>query len=141
MRQQATKLAAWAGAAGLALALALPAAGHEKEGEKHPPAPRRISSQQKVTIQGELIDPQCYFTHASRGPEHAGCARMCAKGGQDLAFLHEASGIVYPLIATGHGENPNAGWLDHVGKTVRVKGTIYRMHSSSVLMLESVTPM
>ena len=39
-----------------------------------------------VTMKGEIIDPQCYFTHDSRGLAHAGCAAICAKGGQGLAF-------------------------------------------------------
>jgi hypothetical protein len=95
---------------------------------------------QEVTLRGELIDPQCYFTHASRGPEHASCARMCAQGGQDLAFLHEATGAVYPIVATGHGKNPNEGMLDAIGKAVQVKGTIYRMGKNAVLVVKSVTP-
>ncbi len=94
---------------------------------------------QAVTLRGELIDPLCYFTHASRGPEHANCARMCAKGGQNLAFLHDGTGIVYPLVAKGHGENPNHGLLDHIGNPVQVKGTIYRIGPNSALLVESVS--
>jgi hypothetical protein len=64
---------------------------------------------------------------------------MCAKGGQNLAFLHEASGVVYPLVAKGHGKNPNEGLLEHIGKTVKVKGTVYRMGTNAVLLLDSVS--
>ena len=136
-------------ATALALTLAFvagrPAAAHEEHGKSDgktgAPAVAHAGSPppQSVTVRGELIDPQCWFTHASRGPEHASCARMCAKGGQDLAFLHEATGVVYPLVAAGHGKDPNEKWIEYVGKPVQVKGTIYRMGPNAVILLESVT--
>ena len=91
----------------------------------------------KAVMLGEIIDPQCYFSHASRGPEHAACALMCAKGGQTLAFLEEKSGRTYPLIALGHGKNPNQPVLGVIGKRVSVKGTIYGMGKDVVLAIES----
>ena len=91
----------------------------------------------KAIMLGEIIDPLCYFTHASRGPDHAACALMCAKGGQTLAFLEERSGRVYSLIALGHGKNPNQPVLGVIGKRVSVKGTIYGMGKDVVLAVES----
>lgn len=91
-----------------------------------------------VTMNGEIIDPQCYFTHDSRGTAHSSCAAMCAKGGQGLAFLDDASGVVYPLIAKAHGANQNDGLLPHLGKPVQVKGVIYRKASTAVLLIQSV---
>ena len=91
----------------------------------------------KATMIGEIIDPQCYFSHASRGPEHAACALMCAKGGQTLAFLDEKSGRTYPLIALGHGKNPNQLVLGVIGRRVSVRGTVYGMGKDVVLAIES----
>ena len=133
------------GATSLALALAVFAGGSATAHEEHskPAASAAVHGNspppQEVTVRGELIDPQCWFTHVSRGPEHASCARMCAKGGQDLAFLHEATGVVYPLIAAGHGKDPNANWIEFVGKPLQVKGTIYRIGPNAVMLLQSVT--
>ncbi len=112
-----------------AVALANPAAapGHA--------APRSAS----VTMGGEIIDPQCYFTHDSRGAAHASCAAMCAKGGQGLAFLDDASGVVYPLIANAHGASQNEGLLPHLGKPVQVTGVVYRKAGNAVLRIDSVT--
>lgn len=91
-----------------------------------------------VTMKGEIVDPQCYFGHDSRGPAHASCAAMCAKGGQGLAFLEESSGVVYPLIAKAHGASQNEGLLPHLGKPVQVKGLIFRKGSNSVLRIDSI---
>lgn len=91
-----------------------------------------------VTMKGEIVDPLCYFGHDSRGPAHASCAAMCAKGGQGLAFLDEGSGVVYPLIAKAHGASQNDGLLPHLGKPVQVKGLIFRKAGNSVLRIDSI---
>jgi hypothetical protein len=91
-----------------------------------------------VTMRGEIVDPQCYFGHDSRGPVHASCAAMCAKGGQGLAFLEESSGVVYPLIAKAHGASQNDGLLPHLGKPVQVTGLVFRKGGNSVLRIDSI---
>ncbi|MBI3743704.1 MAG: hypothetical protein HY261_05380 [Chloroflexi bacterium] len=97
-----------------------------------------VPRSENVTMSGEIIDPQCYFTHDSRGPAHARCASLCAEGGQGLAFLDAASGVVYPLIANAHGADQNDGLLPHLGKPVEVKGVVYRKASNAVLLIQSV---
>lgn len=96
------------------------------------------SSVEKVSLTGELIDPQCWFTHNGEGEKHAECAVRCARGGQDLAFLDSTTGEVHTLIAVGHGKNPNDGLYDHVGVPVRARGTLYKRGKSSGLLLEAV---
>jgi hypothetical protein len=93
----------------------------------------------KVTFTGELIDTQCWFTHNGEGKDHAACAVRCAKGGQDLAFLDQATGEVHTIIAAGHGTNPNEGLYEHVGIPVRVRGTLYKRGPNRGLLLENVT--
>ena len=102
-------------------------------------APAKVGPRpESVTMNGEIIDPQCYFTHASRGAAHASCAAMCAKGGQGLSFLDDATGKLYPLIAKAHGASQNEGLLPHLGKSVRVSGTVYRSGSNAALLIKSV---
>ena len=91
-----------------------------------------------VTMNGEIIDPQCYFTHNSRGTAHASCATMCAKGGQGLAFLDDATGSLFPLIAKAHGASQNEGLLPHIGKSVQVNGLVYRKAGNAVLLVQSL---
>ncbi len=91
-----------------------------------------------VTLEGELVDPQCWYTHNGEGKEHADCAVVCARGGQDLAFLDQKTGVLYSIIAQGHGKNPNDGMYGHVGKRVRVKGTAYTRAENRGLLVQSV---
>lgn len=95
---------------------------------------------QPVQLAGEIIDPQCYFTHDGRGLAHAACAVRCAEGGQGLSFLEEPSGKVYPLIAKAHGASQNEGLYPHIGMPVKVKGVVISRGENSVLLIQSVVP-
>ena len=107
--------------------------------QSHSGGPEPIRSRCEVTIlRGEIIDPMCYFVHDARGMSHAKCAEMCAKGGQNLAFLDDATGNVYPLIAKGHGENPNTGLIPHLGRAVEVKLALYHKSSTSFAQIIEV---
>ena len=102
-------------------------------------APAKVAPRsESVTMIGEIIDPQCYFGHDSRGVAHASCATMCAKGGQGLAFLDDATGSLFPLIAKAHGASQNEGLLPHIGKPVQVNGLVYRKAGNAVLLVQSL---
>lgn len=118
-----------AGFTGVPLALASPAGG---------PAARPAVRASSVTMTGEIVDPQCYFTHDARGTAHAACATRCARGGQGLAFLEERTGKLYPLIARKHGANQNDEVLPHVGKRVSVRGVVFAKGQDAVLQVQSV---
>ncbi len=97
----------------------------------HSGGPEQLSPRcEVIELRGEFIDPMCYFVHDARGMSHAKCAELCAKGGQNLAFLDDDSGRVYPLIARGHGENPNTMLMPYIGHAVRVKLAVYRKNVS-----------
>ena len=106
----------------LALALALAGCGASR-------------ASQAVTLEGEIIDPQCYFTHGGQGLAHRDCALMCARGGQSLAFLNRAGGRVYPIIAGRHGANPNDSLYAVVGYPVLVRGTLYEVRGQRALLV------
>jgi hypothetical protein len=89
----------------------------------------------EVVLEGEIIDPQCYFTHNATGEAHRPCAIHCGKGGQSFAFLNRAGGKVYPIIAGGHGQNPNDSLYAVVGYPVLVQGTIYEKNGQRVLLV------
>ena len=119
--------------------------GHKQAPGKAPAAATSATAKKlpaaavtKVDMIGELIDPQCWFTHNADGKDHAKCALNCAKGGQDLAFYDNKTGEVHTLLALGHGKNPNEGMLDHVGHPVRVKGTSYLRGVNRALLVETV---
>ena len=135
------KAGRWKGVVAGAALLVLCAAGavaHEGHTRKATLPAARV---QTVILEGELVDPQCWFTHNGEGLEHAGCARMCARGGQDLAFLDHETGALYGILAAGHGKNPNEGKYAHVGMRVRVKGTAYDRGGNRGLLVQSVEPL
>ncbi len=131
----------WKGAVAAAALFALSASGAVAHEGHSPKATVPAAKVQTVTMEGELIDPQCWFTHNGEGLEHAGCARMCARGGQDLAFLDQETGALYGILAAGHGKNPNEGMYVHVGMRVRVKGTAYDRGGNRGLLVQSVEPL
>jgi hypothetical protein len=100
--------------------------------------PRIPDEGRKVTMEGEIVDPQCLFTHEGRGTAHRSCALMCARGGQDLAFMNRVGERVLPIIADRHGRNPNAGLYAVVGYPVLVQGTIYARGKDRVLRVDRV---
>ena len=89
-----------------------------------------------VTLEGEIIDPQCYFTHGGRGLDHRKCALMCSRGGQSLAFLNRAGSRVYPIISGRHGGNPNDNLYAVVGYPVVVHGMLYEVHGEQALLVD-----
>jgi hypothetical protein len=118
----------------IVLAMFMPGAARS-----HPSAPEPVRPRfESVAMTGELVEPMCYFMHDARGPAHASCAQMCARGGQTLAFLDITTGNVYPLLAKAHGENPNDGLYDLLGIPVDVKGAMYHKGTSYFLQLTSI---
>ena len=105
----------------------------------HDMASMKTTPPQTVSLTGEIIEPQCYFSHGSQGIDHASCAVICAKGGQSLAFLETKTRKVYPLIAQGHGENPNKLVIAHIGMPVAVKGRVFSRDGYAVLFVESIS--
>ena len=89
-----------------------------------------------VTLEGEIVDPQCYFTHGGQGLAHRECAILCARGGQSLAFRNRAGGRVYPIIAGRHGANPNDSLYAVVGYPVLVRGIVYEVRGQQALLVE-----
>ena len=138
----------------LSLGMLIAAIAGAHDGHKHPqtkPAPvaaakapvkappLKISAQQ-VQLVGEIVDPQCWFTHDGQGEDHRDCAVMCAKGGQGLALFETKTGRIYSIIARSHGENPNKGLIEHVAIPVRVTGTLFSRGSNHALLVQSVQP-
>jgi hypothetical protein len=89
-------------------------------------------------MEGEIVDPQCYFTHGGRGLAHRACALYCARGGQDLAFLNRSGGRVIPIIAARHGQNPNDSLYRWVGFSVVVQGALFEKNGVRALRVDLV---
>jgi hypothetical protein len=98
----------------------------------------RQTSGRTVTLEGEIVDPQCWFTHGARGVEHRSCAAYCARGGQDLAFMNRGDQKVYPLIAARHGLDPNDTLIAYAGYPVMVQGAFFGAGQQRVLRVDGI---
>ena len=138
----------------LSLGVLIAAVAGAHEGHKHAQAksapaaaakapvkapPLKMGAQQ-VQLVGEIVDPQCWFTHDGQGKDHRDCAVMCAEGGQGLALFETKTGRIYSIIARSHGENPNKGLIEHVAIPVRVTGTLFSRGSNQALLVQNVRP-
>ena len=118
-------------------------AKHTHPAEKAAPATKTAGGEvlttkvKTVTMQGEIVDPQCWIQHDGRGKAHAGCALACAKAGQTLAFLDDRTGTLYQLLAENHSSNPNEKWYGLVGKPVIVKGDVMARGGMNAIVLRS----
>ncbi|MBI1797210.1 MAG: hypothetical protein HY076_04915 [Candidatus Eisenbacteria bacterium] len=93
------------------------------------------SGARALTMEGEIIDPQCWFTHGGEGLSHRDCALMCARGGQSLGFVNRAGQRFYPIIAATHGVNPNDSLYAVVGYPVIVHGTLFTRGGQEALVV------
>ena len=76
----------------------------------------------KVTLEGEILDLACYLGHdGAQGPDHAGCAKMCVKGGQPMGLL-ASDGNLYLLYAGHDDASAYEKTKEFAGEKVEVQG-------------------
>ena len=84
------------------------------------------AAEETKTIEGELIDARCYALDTmNRGSDHKECGTRCATSGTPVGVLDEKSKTVYVFLSM------SKGYSAHIGKTVRVTGTV--VHTSQIL--------
>lgn len=89
------------------------------------------------TVEGEIVDITCYLRHQARGEEHIQCAVMCANMGMPLGVLEDETEQIYLIVPSGHSD-PKEGVLEHIGKHVKVKGTMLALGGLTTLEIEEV---
>ncbi len=72
---------------------------------------------------GEIIDVACYVKNGDggRGPDHAKCAKSCAKGGQPVGLLTD-DGTLYILAADHKDGAPFEAAKELAGEMAEVMG-------------------
>jgi len=92
------------------------------------------------SIVGEIVDPGCYLVNGAKGENHKECALACVKACQTLGILEKKTNKLYILATATPGEDPNKPLVEHIGKTVLVKGKVYTRGGVSGIMIASVEP-
>lgn len=81
------------------------------------------SSEERVSLKGEIVDLGCYLMHEGRGDTHVACAQACVKGGAPVGLL--ADGVLYVLFAPHETAAPFEEAKRLVGKTAVVTGIVH----------------
>ena len=94
----------------------------------------------QMTIQGEILDMACYVAHEAKGPDHAACAKKCAKGGQPMGLLAE-DGTVYLLYASHKDGSAFEKAKEHAGQSVEITGVTATQAGIKGLEVHGVKPL
>ncbi len=95
---------------------------------------------QKVTVQGEVLDMNCYMVNTDNvGEGHAQCAKMCVQGGGTMGVL-DAKGNVF-LMVENHSSADAYNKLKNYGaETVNVSGIFYNRGGVNGIVVQGVEP-
>jgi hypothetical protein len=94
---------------------------------------------ERRTVDGTLVDVDCYTIRGGFGPEHLRCSRRCAERGLPLALL-DASGAMYIIMNRIHSpftvvNRKLSGMLE---RTVRITGDFIDGNDIKVVILEKI---
>src|SRR3990172_10688189 len=90
-----------------------------------------------VTVQGEVLDSACYFTHEARGQGHEECATKCIQKGIPMALI-DSKGELY-LQNEDHEKTEPYNQLNNMAaKNVTVTGNLVQKQGWKVLFVQSV---
>ena len=99
-----------------------------------------VSEAFKSTIEGEIIDPKCYFgvMKPGYGKIHRSCAALCISGGIPPVWVdrQENGDEEYYLITDLKGNPIHQDLIPYIGQASRVEAEITRYGSWSYLALD-----
>lgn len=91
----------------------------------------------RKTVEGHLIDLNCYVEHAGFGDGHRNCARTCARNGLPMGFL-DPSGRISLISGPGHQvpQQVNAPLVDLIESTVVLTGVFFEYQDLKLVAVE-----
>ena len=93
-----------------------------------------------MTLQGEIIDPKCYFGVMKTGKWkiHRSCAVRCISGGIPLVLATTDKNNIsqYFLLTDLKGSPINNDILPYIGKTSKIKGVLEKMEDWYILNID-----
>lgn len=90
-----------------------------------------------TTVKGEVVDVACSVSkkEAGHGPDHAGCAMVCAKKGDPVGIL--TADAIYTVTGDYAARN-NAKLLDFIAKQVTVTGEVTEKDGQKMINVTSI---
>lgn len=93
-----------------------------------------------MTLQGEIIDPKCYFgvMKPGKGKIHRSCAVRCISGGIPPVLVTTDKNNIseYYLLTDLSGEPLRKEVLSYIGKPSKIKGTVEKMEDWYILKID-----
>jgi hypothetical protein len=94
----------------------------------------------KMTLQGEIIDPKCYFgvMKPGKGKIHRSCAVRCISGGVPPVLVTTDNNSIseYYLLTDLKGNSINNDILPYIGKPAQIKGIVEKMEDWYVMKID-----
>lgn len=106
------------------------------EATERPSRPLPVSPAREVTLEGEVVDFECYLRDGSRGQQHRVCALNCRKSGGSLALVEDRTGALYPIAGATAASDPGAAVADFIGTRIAVQGRLYERSGARILVVE-----
>jgi hypothetical protein len=101
-----------------------------------PARPLPVTPSREVTLEGEVVDFECYLRDGSRGERHKSCALTCRKNGGSLAIVEDRTGQLYPVAGNTAASDPGAAVAEYIGTRVAVRGQLYERSAGRILVVE-----
>ncbi len=99
----------------------------------------KMSEGKDTIINGEIIDPKCYFgaMNPGEGKPHRSCAIRCIEGGiMPMVTYKEADGkINYAVLLGANGESLNKVIAYAVAEPVQLKGKLFAIDNWKILQV------
>lgn len=92
---------------------------------------------EQVTVQGEVIDSTCYFSHGEKGKGHKKCAVMCLKKGVPSALLTDDQ-KVFLLLPSHDNESAYDEVKKLAAERVEIKGEKVEKGGTTAIIVDSV---
>ena len=102
--------------------------------------PLTTRAQEEATVQGEIVDLECYMPRGGHGAAHKTCAATCAKKGSPMAVLTD-DGVLY-LLLDDRGTSDSYQFAKRLaGERATVSGKTFNKQGVSSIVISSVKPL
>jgi hypothetical protein len=100
--------------------------------------PPEASDSPIVVVRGEVVETACYVMAGRRGESHRQCAISCARAGQPLGIVDEASRTLLFLVLDHRGGEPTNPLLDSIASRVEVRGHRLQRGGINAIVVDQV---
>ena len=92
----------------------------------------------RVTVKGEVVDSACWIKSGARGESHRICAQKCADAGIPLAIVEDGTGRLVWVASVDDAQTPNATLRPFAGRRVEVTGAYAERGGAKILLVVKV---